>query len=422
MTLNATAGGNPDLNVGVGGTQTLAFTVVNNNHAQIIEFDSAATSGGSLDLQSGAAITAGFVGNFAVTGYGFIGGSQWAFGGVVTSTGAAVSGTADQDIAGTPETGFATAGVVSAADANGRGTFNLGGVNFVYYIVGAEAVRFIEVDAGGVTTGTAMGQGSAPSFSAASLSGAYVMDVPWPTGEGPDGPFAFAGQFSADGVSAITGVVDYNQAGFVDPGPGPDTLGASYTVAATGPDGGFGYGNITSGVVTNDSDFTTWGVYLVDPAINIIDPNNSSGGGGALIVELDAFALGAGWVIPQTATAETVVNNGEDFVAISSTNDFINTVGQVALSSAASVGSESVNDLNFSTPSQTETSGVSLSGAITADTTNAGRYTLVLTPGSSATPLNLVVYVVSGGLSIDVEVDSSVALTQLGSGTAQGQQ
>jgi len=58
MILNATASGVPDVGVGVGGTQTLSFTVVNNNHALIEEFDSAFTSTGSLDLQSTTAASA----------------------------------------------------------------------------------------------------------------------------------------------------------------------------------------------------------------------------------------------------------------------------------------------------------------------------------------------------------------------------
>ena len=41
-----------DAAVGVGGTETLGVQFVNNNHAQIIQFDASATSSGSLDLQT----------------------------------------------------------------------------------------------------------------------------------------------------------------------------------------------------------------------------------------------------------------------------------------------------------------------------------------------------------------------------------
>ena len=171
-----------------------------------------------------------------------------------------------------------------APDASGRGTFVLGSLTFAYYIIGTEAIRFTEIDTAGVTSGSAFGQGTTPAFSAASLNGPSS----WMSRGQPvrvrDGVLGLAGQFSADGVSVrSSGVVDYNQEGFVDPGPGPDTLTASFAVPASG------YGSITGGVVSNDSDFTTWGVYLVDPAVNIVDPNNSSGGGGAVIVELDAY-------------------------------------------------------------------------------------------------------------------------------------
>jgi len=420
MVLNATTGGVADPLVGVAGVQTLALTVVNNNHAIVSEFDAAATSGGSLDLQSAAAITGGFVGNFAMAAHGYLSGSPWAFGGILNSTGTSSTGTADQDIAGTPTTGIVTGGAVTAPDASGRGTFVLGTLNFSYYIVGAEAVRFVETDIADVTGGSAFGQGSAaPAFSAASVSGPFVIDEPWPSTASAGGPVSLAGQFHADGTSAITGVVDYNEAGVVPPGPGPDTLAANYAVPASG------YGSITSGVVSNDADFTTWGLYLTDSALNLVDPNNPSGGGGALIVELDANDLGAGFLVPQTATAGTSVNNGVDFVAFNNGDDFINSVGQVVAASGTITGTASVNDLNPGTPSQAETTGVTLAGPLTADASNAGRYTLPLTVGGAATPTNLVVYFASAGLAVIVDVDSTVgppAFAQVGSGTVQGQQ
>ena len=425
MVLNATTGGVADPLVGVGGTQTLAFTVVNGNHALISEFDAAATSGGSLDLQSADAITAGFAGNYAFNFSGFLGGEPWAFGGVGTSAAGTMTGTGDQDIAGGIDLTFLTGGAVTAADANGRGTVIFGGVQMAYYIVTTEAVYFTEIDPGSSTTGAAFGQPNAPSFSASSLNGPFVIDETWPLGIelSVTGPVAIAGQFAADGTSAITGVVDYNEAGDIPPGPGPDTLTASYAVAANGVNGGFGYGSFTSGVISNDSDFTTWGVYLVDPAVNIIDPNNASGGGGALIVELDANDLGSGFIVPQTATAGTSVNSAVDFAAFSSADDFTNAVGQTVAAGGSFVGTASVNDINPDTPSATETPGQSLSGTLTADATNAGRYTLPLTIGDAATANNLVLYFVSGGLAVVVDIDSfAQPVAQAGSGTVQGQQ
>jgi hypothetical protein len=419
MTLNATAGGVADPNVGVGGVQTLAFTVVNGNHALVTEFDAANTSGGSLDLQSASAITAGFVGNFALSAEGFLGADSWVFGGILNTTGTSSTGTVDQDVAGAPLTGIVTGGAVTAPDVNGRGTFILGSIDFTYYIVGTEAVRFVGTNVGDVTSGSAFGQGSAaPAFSAASVSGLFVMDEPWPTSQSEFGPSALAGQFSADGTSAVAGVVDYNEGGdvTVNVPPGPDTLAASYAVATSG------YGSISAGVVSGNPDFTTWGLYLTDPAINLVDPNNTSGGGGALIVELDVNAWGTGFILPQAATALTGVNNATDFSATNTTFDIINTVGQVIGGNSTATGTTSINDINTNTPSSTQTSGASVSGTYTADSTNVGRYTLSITVGNETSPESRVAYVTSGGLAVMVDVDSTATFIQVGSGTVQGQQ
>ncbi len=57
---------------------------------------------------------------------------------------------------------------------------------------------------------------------------------------------------------------------------------------------------ITSG---NFGDVTTFGIYATDPNLNINDPNNSSGGGGALVVDLDYNVAGSGVMVPQTDTS-----------------------------------------------------------------------------------------------------------------------
>ncbi|MFZ0737253.1 MAG: hypothetical protein WBL70_08180 [Candidatus Acidiferrales bacterium] len=417
MILNATTGGVADPLVGVAGTQTLGFTVVNNNHLLITEFDGAFTSGGSMDLQTAAAFTAGLSGNYAFALQGYLGTTPWVVGGVLTSTGTSSTGTADQNIGGTVTSG-GTGGVVTTPDANGRGTFVLGGITSAYYVVGAEAVYFTDIDSGVVDSGQAYGQGSAPAFSAASLTGVYVMSQPY--GISDDGELALAGQFTPDGVSAIAGVVDYNDDGFIPLEPLPDTLAASYAVAASG------YGSITSAVVTNDTDFTTYGLYLTDPTLNIVDPNNTSGAGGALIVELDAFTLGQGFIVPQTSTSTVAGNfavdsNGFNFTT--TTADVIDATGQVLSDGAATfAGTAAVNDLSLITDTLTETSGETLAGAFTADTTNAGRYTLALTVNGAATANSEVFYQASPALSVHVDVDSATAYTNISSGVLAQQQ
>lgn len=417
MTLMATTGGVADTNVGVGGTQTLSFTVVNANHLLITEFDSADTSSGAMDMQSGAAVTAGFVGNYAIEGGGYLSGEAWSLGGVINSAAGTATGTADQDIQGGVLTDIATGGAVGADDASGRGSLTLGGITLTCYIVTTEAAYCTEVDDGGVTTVLAFGQGASPAFSATSISGEYVLDEPQPLGLSAFGPIALAGQFAAtSSTTSISGVVDYNEGGYVDPGPGPDTITGTYTVGTNG------YGSLTGVTVSNNTDFTTYGVYMTDPALNINDPNNTSGGGGALIVELDADDLGSGFIVPQTATSLSTINEAVSFSGVAAPDEVINATGQIAFTGQGSfAGTNAVNDFNYNTETFTETSGVTLTGTSTADTTNAGRYTVVVTIAGTITN-NRVTYVASGGFAATVDVDSSDTLVEVGSDLTEGQQ
>ncbi len=425
MILNATVGGVADPLVGVAGTQTMSFVVVNSNHLLITEFDSAATSSGSMDFQTAAAITSGFSGNYAMTLDGYFAGNATDVGGVfgATGTGGTVTGTGDEDEAGTVlRTASLTGTIGATVDAMGRGTVTFGGTTFTYYIVGTEAVYMVEVDSGSVLQGAAFGQGSA-TFAAANVTGPYVLDEPWSDTASSSGPLALAGQFTADGLgtsaTSISGVTDYNEAGFVDPGPGPDTLKASFTITATSATTN-GYGTITA-AVSNDPDFVAFGIYMVDPTLNINDPNNTTGGGGALIAEFDTGDLGTGFIVPQSATSLANANNGNGFAGDSAAGDLTNSTGQLVFASSGNfAGTENLNDLNPLTPIATETTAQAISGVSTADTTNAGRYTVVTTAGAGTA--NFVTYVASGTLSVSVDVDASTTLTQVGSVMTEGQQ
>jgi hypothetical protein len=422
--LTATTGGAADPLVGVAGVQTLSFTVVNGNHLRIGEFDANFASTGAMDMQSAAAVTAattaGFTGNFASVGQGYLSGTPWTFGVVINSAALASTGNGDQNIGGTVTPNFVTGGPVSVTDAMGRGTFTLGGVSFAYYVVGAETVYFTETDIGGVTTGQLFGSGSAPAFSAASITGPYVMSQNWSFD--PIGEVTLAGQFTADGVgtspTSISGVTDYNDSGLLS--AGPDTIAGSYTMTATG------YGGITGVVVSGDTDFTTYGLYATDPALNLNDPNDTTDGlGGALIQELDIDTIGSGLVLVQSATSLTVVNEA----VADNTGQFNATgagpftlTGQVASSTTAFAGTLNTNFLDVVNVVSTETSAASVSGTVTADATNVGRYTISATVGGSATPNSFVNYVASGSVAVQVDVDSTATLVQVGNGTIEGQQ
>ncbi len=436
MTLTATNNNGTDTLVGNSGVQTLSFVVVNSNHLLIAEFDASYTSSGSMDLQTASAFTSGVSGNFALAAGGFIGGAPAAFGGVYTANAGTITGTgtADEDINGTTTIGGSLSGSVTGADANGRGTLTLttpsGSGVFTYYIVGTEALYFTEVDTGTVMIGQSFGQGSG-TFSTASLGSAAVLDQP--SAFTAIGAANMVGQFGVSG-SALTGVVDYNINGLVDgqtpnpttitQPPTPSTFSGTLTLPSTG------YGN-NSVTISGTSDFATFGIFAIDPALNIVDPNNSSGGGGALMVELDSGTLGTGFIVPQTATALTTINEADGYTAIVeilSPDEYLDSTGQFVYSTSAFSGTANVNDFNLaaSPPADTENTAVAISGVITADTTNVGRYTSVVTlpviGGGNATN-NRVAYVANGNLAVGIDTDSNEpGLTEIGSDIIEGQQ
>ncbi len=145
-------------------------------------------------------------------------------------------------------------------------------------------------------------------------------------------------------------------------------------------------------------------MYMTDPTLNLLDPNNSAGGGGALLLELDANDVhfsgvnlvgGVGFVIPQsdTSTASFAGNyafGARDYNTLGSTGSEFDLVGQgtVGGASMAFTGTGLVNDdLEYFATMPVLYTAVPFSGTVTPDLGNVGRYTI--------SPLNI--SAVSGG-------------------------
>jgi hypothetical protein len=297
-----------DTSLGVSGLETFAVQFVNASHALITQFDGFATSSGSLDLQT---VTSAANGSYAFALSGIdnntSGYSSFVTGGVVSVSSSAMTGVFDindsNSGADTPGTTF-SAGVVSSTDQYGRGTvtgipFLATPVTLAFYTVGpstgSQALRLIDIDAADTAVGSAYGQG-AVTFDNTSLG----TDVFGLIGQWSE-VYATLGQWSTDGNGNITGLADDNE---LD--NGVQQTGASitgtYELVSTGTNG---YGSIT---LSGNEDISSLGVYMVDPALNINDPNNPSTGTvpGALLVDLDAgMPGGLGVITPQTDTTTT---------------------------------------------------------------------------------------------------------------------
>jgi hypothetical protein len=399
--------------------ETFSITVVNDKHILITDFDATQTAHGSLDLQTSPTSVPTGGNAFALIDVS----DANLFGGVFTSNGVAITASeADDDLGGFPDFDFAmTAGSsFTAPDIHGRGTItfddpNFGTFTLAYYVVGPEAFRLIEFDGVGFAVGSMYGQGAA-AFSAASLGSKFVFGQ---TGIESGaivglGIYASAGQFAGNGTAALSsGVADVNL-GDGTPKLAAALTGSAYFVHADG------YAGIDFPPAKTDG-LTNMGVYLVDPAINVADPNNPSGGGGAVMLDLDVNTLGSGFLVSQTAGAAFAGNyafSQDGFFETSNSSADYGLVGQVTSDGVSMIsGLADFNELDLA-----QTPAVTVSGTFTADGANPGRLTTMITINGAATPNSITAYQASNGLLVHVDVDStSATVGNVGLGVFEGQ-
>jgi hypothetical protein len=391
--------------LGVSGSETFGVQFVNTGHALIGQFDGTATSSGSMDMQTLPSTPSG---NYAFTISGVSAlYSQIAFGGVFSISGTSLSnGILDvNDAQSNVETGVAfTATTISAADAFGRGTiggFSIDGfpIALNYYIVGPKVIRIIDVDTTDSSVGSAFSQG-ANAFTNASLGSSVfaVAGNPWTAG------IDAVGQFSTNNTSSSP--ADFSGVGDdYEPVNGAASAPA-FPIAGTYSVGANGYGSMTLKPFSL-GDFNRLGIYMTDPTLNLNDPNNPAGGGGALVLDLDIVLSGAsGVLIPQTDTT-TAHFTGNYAVAAQGFTTFnskcnlceFDMVGQGSLNAGALSLTGLVSD-PFVTLSAAKTSSAdTFSSAPLADAINPGRYSMVST---NTTPNPLAATV--NGVSLDFDV------------------
>jgi hypothetical protein len=381
------------------GTETLAVNFANTNHALIAEFDGNATSVGSLDLQT--SISTMPSGAFSFAGAGAdVNGNQVVAGGIFTITNTGLSGTIDVDDDFAPQSGTAFSATVGSPNSTtGRGTLTNSafGISVVYYVVGPEAIRIMDVDTTDTFLASAYGQG-AGNFTASSI-GQSVISV---TGTPVFVQYVLAGQISTTpNAETFAGVIDADEYGsFANANP----ISGTYAMASDG------YGSLT---ITNGGggDATSFGVYAVDPNLNISDPNNSTGGGGALVVDLDTAVVGTGVLVPQTDIVAADFSGSYVFDGqFITTNDEADFAGQGTVTGTAFAGTGFLNDPFGDFVTTPLNSSVTFAGALQADGSNPGRYFLdpleMTVPNVTGTALTVAVYQASGGQLFWVETDA----------------
>jgi hypothetical protein len=268
--VTASGRGTATLNT-VRGALNFAYYVVDANHLKVVGTNTLPALGGEAFRQTGPFTNASVSGPFAFTiaGADLLNGSPFAAGGVLTSNGAGTISAGVED--------FNDAGLITAAATftgsytmapSGRGTLTLstsaGTFNFVMY-PSSGGVVVLETDARFLTSGTALQQ-QATAFTGGSLQGTYGLNF---TGASTSAELDSIAEFTSDGVSKLTGIIDVNNSGGITFG---QPLNGSFTVAANGR---------TTMTLQTPLGTQNLAVYLVN-------------GNRALFVELDAGLIAAG--------------------------------------------------------------------------------------------------------------------------------
>ena len=164
-------------------------------------------------------------------------------------------------------------------------------------------------------------------------------------------------------------------------------------------------------------------IYLTDPLLNLNDPNNPNGGGGALVLELDSVLPGTtGVIVPQTDTASASAagnyamgaqdtNNFAALAASHCTQCEFDMVSQGTITGGVLTATGDVSD-----PLSTLMTGPGLypgstfSGTLSPDATHPGRYSsfnLAATINGTKGAFEVVTYQASGEQLFWIEVDSN---------------
>jgi hypothetical protein len=416
--------------------QTLGMTAVSNSHLIIAEEDqfNGFTVGGigSMDLQSAgpgfsaAQLTGGY--SFTLTGYDGAQSFNGSWGGVFSADGVGtISGGMFDTSLGSGLVSVPFTGTFTAPDASGRGSLIFQGVNcppppattcnpaaYAYYLVTPEVLRLTTENLDSASppivstsfagnSGTAFGQGSVATTNAA-LSGSFIFrDFGFTSTANGGEQGAAAGQFTTDGNGNFTaGIMDLNAFGTVST---LSLAGATYNIAGS-----------PRGTIKGPSG-QTYNVYLTDPNLNLLDPNNTAGTGGALLLETDAANM-IGIVIPQTDA--TAVPSGSYGI-------FLSDQASPPDSDGGFTGQFTVSTMNagtFSGEGDFQGTGQSnatpivgpLSGTFSADSANPGRFTSSITTAPAfptaavgdTTPgtENVSIYMANGSQGFIVETDS----------------
>jgi len=384
------------------GTTTYSIVLSTASQGNIVQTDATGTASGDFQRQtasafSTAAIAGGYVFDFKgvdVDATAMTTSSASIIGRFDANGGGITNGLFDSNIAGvlSGQQVF-PAGAFYAVDANsdgtnfGRGTANIGGRNYAFYVVDATRLKMIGTDFPSLLVGDAFAQQNV-AFNVGSLSGGYAFLL---GGMSTSGSVASAGRFTADGGGNLTDVItDENNAGGITQLPSAGgTVTGTYTVDTNT----FGGGELTW---TDSSSGTfTFIFYLISPTQ-------------AVFQETDSNLTSDGSFFAQTTSPITTASLAGDYAFnwSGTSTDEEDYIGQFTLSSGAGNFS-GLADLNeFATGKQTFDAAVNGTLALNGNGAGANPFTANLGTAPART-LAFTAYVVSANTMFVVGTDTN---------------
>lgn len=379
------------------GTTNYSIALSTTSAGVIVQTDVDATASGSFQRQntasfSNAAIAGGYVFDFRGVEVSGTVGSPASFVGRFDADGAGgvSNGLFDSNIGGTPSGqqlfpsgAFYQLDTTGDGKTYGRGTANIAGLSFAFYIVDATQLKLVGTDFPSGYVGDAFSQQNI-AFTTSSLTGSFTFSI---NGYSSSGAISTAGRFTADGAGNVSNIVlDENNNGGVTLLPS-GTVTGTYTVDTNQ----FGGGTLT----WTDTQVGTFSFifYLSSPTE-------------AVLQEIDSNIVSDGNLSVQTTIPISAASLAGDYVFnwAGVTKDEEDFVGQVTLSSSGSL-SGTLDFNQFSAGAQFHNVPVNGDLTLSGDGTQANA--VVGNLGTSpATTLHFTGYVLNQNTVLLVGVDN----------------
>jgi hypothetical protein len=388
------------------GTTNYSITLSSAIQGVIAQTDVNSTASGSFQRQNTAAFSNPAIANGYVFDFAGIDANKnpESIIGRFTADGAGgiSAGLFDANVAGTasnqqlfPTGAFYQVDTNSDGTNFGRGTANIAGHNFAFYIVDATRLKLLGTDFPAAFSGEAFAQQNMQniSFTAASLHGDYAFLIGGAIQkQSISGPIATAGRFTADGAGNLSGIfLDENNNGLVTLLPSQGgTVAGTYTVDLNGLGGG-----AATWTDTKAGTFT-FIFYLISPTQ-------------AVFQETDFGITSDGTLRGQTAGPISAAGLAGDFAFVWTgvSTDEEDFVGQLKLTSASGNNASGIMDFNeFGAGKQFF--DIQFKGPLAITAPGTGPNTLTLTTTfPSPTTFNFTAYAVDSNTVFLVGVDSN---------------